>query len=61
MELEERIERLEACMKTQGEQLTFIMEQVTLGRHIVTFAKLMGWIIGVAATALEVWRSIKGN
>jgi hypothetical protein len=61
MELEDRIAALEKCMKTQGEQLSYIMEQVTLGKHVITFAKLMGWIIGVAATVLEVWRSIKGN
>jgi hypothetical protein len=61
MELEERIARLEQCMETQGQQLSYIMEQVTLGKHVVTFAKLMGWVIGVAATSIEVWRSIKGN
>lgn len=61
MELEERIARLEQCMETQGKQLDYIMEQVTLGKHMVTFAKLMGWVIGVMATGIEVWRAFKGN
>lgn len=61
MELEDRIANLEKCMKSQGEQLSYIMEQVTLGKHVVTFAKLMGWVIGVMAAGIEVWRSLKGN
>lgn len=68
MNLEERVANLEkmmtdqkGCMEAQNVQLAYIMEQVTLGKHIITFAKLMGWIIGVAATAVEVWRAVKGN
>jgi hypothetical protein len=68
MSLEERISRLEQlmveqkkCTDKQGEQLCYIMEQVTLGKHMVVFAKLMGWIIGVLATVIEVWRAFRGN
>jgi len=68
MDMESRVANLEKmmqeqkeCMAAQNTQLAYIMEQVTLGKHIITFAKLMGWIIGVAATGVEVWRAMKGH
>lgn len=52
--LQEKIDSLE-------KKLDVVMEQVTLGRHMITFAKMIGWLIGVTATILEVYRRLKGQ
>ena len=52
--VEERLDHLEAKMD-------IIMEQVQLGKHLVLFAKMMGWVIGVMAAGLETYRYWRGQ
>jgi hypothetical protein len=68
MELETRVARLEAIIESQTRKidcqdakLDTIMEQVMLGKHLVTFAKMAGWVIGVLAALAEAYRAVKGG
>lgn len=61
MDLEERVARLESMVGGMDEKLNIVLEQVTLGKHIVAFAKMMGWVIGVCAAVVETYRALKGN
>ncbi len=56
----ERVEMVEARLDRLEEKVDIIMEQVQLGRHLLLFAKAIGWAIGIVAATLEAysyWRN----
>lgn len=53
-EVEKRLDRLEEKMDT-------IMEQVQLGRHLLLFARAIGWAVGICAAAMEAYSYWKGR
>lgn len=53
-DVEHRLDRLE-------EKMDLIMEQVQLGRHLLLFAKMVGWTLGVMVSVLEAWRYLRGG
>lgn len=52
--IEQRLDRLE-------DKVDLIMEQVQLGRHLLVFAKTIGWGLGVMVSVLEAWRYFRGQ
>ena len=59
--LEENQDDQKKKLECVERQLSHITKQVELGKHMIAFAKMMGWLIGVAATFVEVYRALKGN
>lgn len=56
----ERMEMMEDRLDRLEEKVDKIMEQVQLGRHLLLFAKAIGWAIGIAAAAMEAYGYWKG-
>lgn len=52
--VESRLDRLE-------EKMDLIMEQVQLGKHLILFAKTIGWGLAVMVSVLELWRWLRGQ
>lgn len=63
--LEERMdkfeEKIESKIDSIEKKVDLMMEQVMLGKHMIAFAKMVGWCIGVAATAIAVYNSFRGG
>jgi len=58
---EEKLEALEQRLVHLEEKMDIIMEQVQLGRHLLLFAKAIGWTVGVLAGAMEAYSYWKGK
>ena len=52
--IEHRLDQLESKMD-------IIMEQVHLGKHLILFAKVVGWTLGLAVSIVEAWHYIRGT
>ena len=59
--LEQRMDKLEEKIDSLEKKIDLVAEQVMLGKHMIAFAKMIGWLIGVAATAIGVYNSIRGG
>lgn len=57
----ERVEVIEDRLDRLEEKMDLIMEQVQLGRHLLLFAKAIGWALGIVAAALEASSYWKGK
>lgn len=57
----ERLESVESRLDRLEEKMDLIMEQVQLGRHLLLFAKTIGWALGVMVSVLEAWRYFRGQ
>lgn len=57
----ERMEVVDARLDRLEEKMDLIMEQVQLGRHLLLFAKAIGWAIGLAAAMIEAYSSWRGK
>ncbi len=57
---QERMDKQDKKLECLEKKMDQVMEQVTLGKHMVTFAKMIGWGIGVVATVLEFYRRVRG-
>jgi hypothetical protein len=61
VDIEERLTKQDKKLECLEDKIDYIMQQVALGKHLMLFAKMMGWVIGVVASCVEAWRSIKGH
>jgi hypothetical protein len=52
---------LEKKMDETNKKVDILIEQMSLGKHLVMLAKAVGWLMGVMATALAVYRAWKGQ
>lgn len=57
----ERLETFEGRLDRLEEKVDMIMEQVQLGRHLILFAKLVGWFMASGAATLEVYHQWRGK
>jgi hypothetical protein len=60
-QFKQRLDNQDTKLLCLEKKIDIIMEQVTLGKHMIGFAKMMGWVIGVMAAAAELYRASKGG
>ena len=57
---DKNIECLKRQMRETDQKVDVLIEQMSLGKHLVMLAKSMGWLIGVVATVVAAYKSWKG-
>ena len=57
---DKNIECLKRQMRETDQKVDVLIEQMSLGKHLLMLAKAMGWAIGVAATVTAAYKSWKG-